>query len=107
MSQENKPVFEELRGELEAMGVPPPQAERLAHAQAKAAAATEAGETEEPAQHVVPVATGWLVIRRFAASDAEVFPSRAEAEERARAIAAESGGRVVIHDRDGVVERVL
>lgn len=105
MSRENKAVFDELRGELESLGIPAPQAERIAHAQAEAAARREGGSSAVPSQHVVPVSRGWLVIRSFASQDGELFATRDEAEARARMLAQESGASVIVHDANGEVER--
>lgn len=104
MAPEHKVVLEELRGQLEALGMAPPLAERMARAQAEGASRTEAAE---PAQHVLPVSRGWVVMRSYASLDAERFATRAEALERAIALAREAGSSVVVHDANGEVEQRL
>ena len=86
-------VIDALRRTLEAHGVPADRARRLAEAQS-----TDANTESRRQQHVVPVATGWLVITGITLTDAEVFANREAAVERARQLAAAQGCRVIVHD---------
>jgi len=101
-------VFEELRGELEAIGVPEHLARcRAARQLESVAEEADGAEDGPPAQLVVPVSRGFMVIRRFAASEAELFPDREAAIARARALARPVGAAVVVLAADGTVEQEI
>ncbi|HSN71831.1 MAG TPA: DUF2188 domain-containing protein [Steroidobacteraceae bacterium] len=89
-------VIEGLRRTLEAHGVPRERAERLAAAQQR-----DLDQARGEQQHVIPVATGWLVLGTVAFADAEVFAEQADALARARELAAAASGEVVLHDASG------
>lgn len=101
-------VFEQLKGELEAIGVPEHLASRRAARQLESVADEASGEADAvPPQLVVPVSRGWMVIRRFAATEAELFDDCNAAIARARELAAPAGGAVLLLGTDGRVEREL
>ena len=56
-------------------------------------------------QHVVPRGDAWAVRGAGNKRDTAHFATQAEAAERAREIATNTGGEVVIHGRDGRIRR--
>lgn len=56
-------------------------------------------------QHVVRREHGWAVVGEGNSRDTSVHPTQKEAVERARQIAANYRGEVVIHDQDGEADQ--
>jgi hypothetical protein len=101
-------LFAELEGELEALGIPAPDAARMAgHQLESTEREASSGAAERVAQHVVPVSRGWLVMRRFTLTDAELFSSLSRAEARPCDLARSARATVVIHDTNGQVKREI
>jgi hypothetical protein len=86
----------ELARQLEHLGVPGPEAERIARRQL----AASADPSRPLQQHVVPVSRGWVVVRDLANIDIGLFDSKSEALAEARNLAAAAGNDVVVHDED-------
>jgi uncharacterized protein YdaT len=59
---------------------------------------------EPPAQHVVPHAEGWAVMRSDADRATAVLPTKKEAVDRGREIARNQKSKLVIHGQDGMVQ---
>jgi hypothetical protein len=89
-------VIDALCRTLEAHGLSPESARLLAAEQAH-----DLGASRAPSHHVVPVATGWLVVSGRGLTDSELFSERDQAEARARELAAPEHGSVCVHDAHG------
>jgi len=57
----------------------------------------------EKDRHVVPQGSDWAVKKPGAERASDILPTQGQAIERAREIAKQTGGEVVIHGRDGKI----
>lgn len=58
-----------------------------------------------PAHHVEPRGNQWAIRAEGAKQANKLFASKEEAEEQARRLAEEQHGSVVVHDREGNVQK--
>jgi hypothetical protein len=105
VAQVNESILEEFRAELEARGVPARQAGEIVRSRSLIDTGDVSSARPEPAQHVVPVSRGWLVIRSLPPVDAALFFNRSAAEAWAYDLGKSAGSAVVVHDSNGMVER--
>ena len=105
----NDELFEQLKGELEAIGVPEHLAGKRAARQLEGVAREAAGDPKEslPPHLVVPVSRGFMVIRRFGATGTELVDDLNAAIARACELATPVGAAVLVLGSDGRVEREL
>lgn len=61
--------------------------------------------TKKPAQHVVPHDGGWAVRKEGSNRVTSEHHTKAEAETAGRAIAVNQGAELVVHRKDGTIQR--
>lgn len=62
-------------------------------------------ERKQPAQHVEPHGDQWAVRKEGAEQASKLFDTKQEAEDRALRLAQQHNSGVVVHDREGNVQK--